>query len=76
MYFYCFFSFEYLDPYAVCWVTLITQTFSVSLGYSQTQATILRGARWSTDKAFLSRTVHRENVDILTKAAVTKVRIG
>jgi choline dehydrogenase len=42
-------------------------------GYSQTQATIKNGLRWSTYRAFLKRAMDRPNLHIVTGAEVQKV---
>jgi choline dehydrogenase len=43
-------------------------------GYSQTQATIKHGLRWSTYRAFLKRAMDRPNIHIVTGAEVQKVK--
>eukprot|EP00918_Siedleckia_nematoides_P087375 GHVU01192247.1.p1 GENE.GHVU01192247.1~~GHVU01192247.1.p1 ORF type:complete len:648 (+),score=99.43 GHVU01192247.1:215-2158(+) len=42
-------------------------------GFMTTQATVRGGKRWSTYRAFLMRALHNNNLDILTKATVTKI---
>ncbi|ELU07608.1 hypothetical protein CAPTEDRAFT_218563 [Capitella teleta] len=42
-------------------------------GYSQTQATIKNGLRWSTYRSFLKRAMDRPNLQIVTGANVQKV---
>ena len=42
-------------------------------GWGPTQATIRRGVRWSTYRAYLRRVLHEDNVHVFTHATAVKV---
>jgi len=46
-----------------------------AVGWGPTQATIRRGVRWSTYRAYLRRLMHEDNVHILTHATAVKVSL-
>ena len=43
------------------------------VGWGPTQATIRRGVRWSTYRAYLRRMLHEDNIHMLTQATALKV---
>jgi len=44
-------------------------------GWGPTQATIRRGVRWSTYRAYLRRIMNNDNVHVLTHGTALKVRL-
>ena len=43
------------------------------IGWGPTQATIRKGVRWSTYRAYLRRILHEDKVHVLTHATAVKV---
>jgi choline dehydrogenase-like flavoprotein len=48
---------------------------SLIAGVAQTQATVAKGERWGTSRAFLHPALNRTNLHVLDLAHVTKVKV-
>jgi len=53
----------------------VRQSGWCAVGWGPTQATIRKGVRWSTYRAYLRRVMHEDHVHVLTHTTALKARL-